>query len=37
MSATGLPVFDETVQLSHLWLDELMAERAGFRQGRSMT
>jgi hypothetical protein len=25
MSATGLPVFDETVQLSNLWLNELMA------------
>jgi uncharacterized protein (DUF2267 family) len=25
MSATGLPIFDETVQLSNLWLNELMA------------
>ena len=25
MSATGLPVFDETVHLSNLWLNELMA------------
>ena len=25
MSATGLPVFDETVQLSNRWLNELMA------------
>ena len=25
MSATGLAVFDETVQLSNLWLNELMA------------
>lgn len=26
MSATGLAVFDETVQLSNLWLNELMDE-----------
>ena len=25
MSATGLPTFDETLQLSNLWLNELMA------------
>ena len=25
MSATGLPAFDETVHLSNLWLNELMA------------
>ncbi len=26
MSATGLPVFDETVQLTNIWLKDLMAE-----------
>ncbi|ACL55126.1 DUF2267 domain-containing protein [Methylobacterium nodulans] len=26
MSATGLAVFDKTLQITHIWLDELMAE-----------
>ena len=26
MSATGLDVFDKTLQTTHIWLDELMAE-----------
>ena len=26
MSTTGLAVFDETVQLSNVWLNELMGE-----------
>jgi uncharacterized protein (DUF2267 family) len=26
MSFTGLPIFDETVQLSNVWLNELMDE-----------
>ena len=26
MSFTGLPIFDETVQLTNVWLNELMGE-----------
>lgn len=26
MSKTGLPVFDKTLQTTHIWLDEIMAE-----------
>ena len=28
MSATGLEVFDKTLQTTHIWLDELMADEA---------
>jgi uncharacterized protein (DUF2267 family) len=32
MSATGLDVFDKTLQTTHIWLDELMAEIGPDRQ-----
>ena len=32
MSATGLDVFDKTLQTTHIWLDELMAEIGFDRQ-----
>src|SRR5215218_1121848 len=32
MSATGLDVFDKTLQSTHIWLDELMAEIGSDRQ-----
>jgi uncharacterized protein (DUF2267 family) len=32
MSATGLDVFDKTLQTTHIWLDELMAEIGSDRQ-----
>ena len=32
MSATGLDVFDKTLQTTHIWLDELMAELGSDRQ-----
>ncbi len=32
MSATGLDVFDKTLQTTHIWLDELMAEIVSDRQ-----
>ncbi len=32
MSATGLDVFDKTLQTTHIWLDELMAENGPDRQ-----
>jgi uncharacterized protein (DUF2267 family) len=32
MSATGLNVFDKTLQTTHIWLDELMAEIGSDRQ-----
>ena len=32
MSATGLDVFDKTLQTTHIWLDELMAETGPDRQ-----
>jgi uncharacterized protein (DUF2267 family) len=28
MAATGLDVFDETIQTTHIWLDELMKDEA---------
>ena len=31
MSATGLEVFDKTLQTTHIWLDEIMQELAGDR------
>lgn len=32
MSATGLDVFDKTLQTTHIWLDEIMAEIGPDRQ-----
>jgi uncharacterized protein (DUF2267 family) len=32
MSATGLDVFDKTLQTTHIWLDEIMAELGPDRQ-----
>jgi len=32
MSATSLDVFDKTLQTTHIWLDELMAEVGPDRQ-----
>lgn len=32
MSATGLDVFDKTLQTTHIWLDEIMAEMGPDRQ-----
>ena len=32
MSATGLDVFDKTLQTTHIWLDELMGEIGPDRQ-----
>jgi uncharacterized protein (DUF2267 family) len=32
MSATGLDVFDKTLQTTHIWLDELMVEIGSDRQ-----
>ena len=32
MSVTGLDVFDKTLQTTHIWLDELMAETGPDRQ-----
>jgi uncharacterized protein (DUF2267 family) len=32
MSATGLDVFDRTLQTTHIWLDEIMAELGPDRQ-----
>jgi uncharacterized protein (DUF2267 family) len=32
MSATGLDVFDRTLQITHTWLDEIMAELGPDRQ-----
>ena len=32
ISATGLDVFDKTLQTTHIWLDELMAEIGSDRQ-----
>jgi uncharacterized protein (DUF2267 family) len=32
MSASGLDVFDKTLQTTHIWLDELMAEIGRDRQ-----
>ena len=32
MSATGLDVFDKTLQTTHIWLDDLMAETGPDRQ-----
>jgi hypothetical protein len=26
MSSTGLEVFDKTLQITHIWLDEIMSE-----------
>ena len=33
MSATGLDAFDKTLQTTHVWLDEIMAELECDRQG----
>jgi uncharacterized protein (DUF2267 family) len=32
MSSTGLEVFDKTLQITHIWLDEIMAELGPDRQ-----
>jgi uncharacterized protein (DUF2267 family) len=32
MSATGLDVFDRTLQITHIWLDDIMAELGPDRQ-----
>ena len=32
MSATGLDVFDKTLQTTNIWLDEIMAKRGLDRQ-----
>jgi len=32
MSGTGLEVFDKTLQITHIWLDEIMAELGPDRQ-----
>jgi uncharacterized protein (DUF2267 family) len=32
MSATGLDVFDTTLQITNIWLDEIMAESGPDRQ-----
>lgn len=32
MSATGLDVFDKTLQTTHIWLDEIMADMGPDRQ-----
>ena len=32
MSATGLQVFDRTLQITHIWLDEIMADIGPDRQ-----
>jgi uncharacterized protein (DUF2267 family) len=32
MSATGLDVFDRTLQITHVWLDDIMAELGPDRQ-----
>ena len=32
MSSTGLEVFDRTLQITHIWLDEIMAELGPDRQ-----
>ncbi|TIR27974.1 MAG: DUF2267 domain-containing protein, partial [Mesorhizobium sp.] len=32
MSATGLDVFDKTLQTTNIWLDEIMAEMGPDRQ-----
>ena len=34
MSATGLDVFDKTLQTTNIWLDEIMAKLGPDRQGR---
>ena len=35
MSATGLDVFDKTLQTTHIWLDELMQDERSAPTGRS--
>lgn len=32
MSATGLDVFDKTLQTTNIWLDEVMADSGPYRQ-----
>jgi uncharacterized protein (DUF2267 family) len=32
MSSTGLEVFDKTLQITHIWVDEIMAELGPDRQ-----